>query len=372
MTTSDDAYYRSLLVESRAFRRRLRECEDDVRQQRFVRDVTSWLEDVARYGSHLTERYDRERFSDLLDLWRSLLDVHLPVLVRVPALRSSGALVGESAGEFAREAEEARRNPEVNEISNKLLAAPKDGSRLALREFDVDLTNLRLPNCRFERVNFYGVPFSDLTVFTSCAFIDCSFAGISAMSSVFSYCQFVNADFSEADLSYADFSRSDFTSPRFDRTRLERAQFSSVVMSRAEFIGRGDDDSTSMRGAQFVNAAAAQLTCSQIDMREVVFSSTKFVSGDRSVPSPPRFERCDLRNAVFIDTNLRNANFRGSNLDRAEFWRSQLDRADLGDVTLNDADTSAGLRAQLGRLKTPPTILEGQASPVLRLQQRDA
>jgi uncharacterized protein YjbI with pentapeptide repeats len=254
------------------------------------------------------------------------------------------------------------------------LAAPLGGPRISLREFGVDLTQLRMPNCRFERVDFSEIPFSEGTVFTACTFVDCSFAGVSAGFSVFSETNLDHVDFTGADLNYADFSRSTFVAPRFEMTSLEHVQFSSVILDQAEFIGPGDD-SVSMRQVQFINARATQLVCSRLDMREALFSTTRFVS-ERGSPSPPRFERCDLRDAHFIGTNLSNANFRGSDLGRTEFARSPLDGADFGTVRLADTDLSESLRQQLDRLKTPPSVLADQATsgqnPTVIQLRRDA
>jgi uncharacterized protein YjbI with pentapeptide repeats len=112
-----------------------------------------------------------------------------------------------------------------------------------------------------------------------------------------------------------------------------------------------------MRGVQFVNARIAQLACRAVDMRESVFSSTQFLS-DRGTPSPPRFERCDLRNSHFIDTNLLNASFRGSKVDNVEFPRSKLEGADFSEVILRPDTLSASLKAQLRWLKGKPMIME--------------
>jgi uncharacterized protein YjbI with pentapeptide repeats len=197
------------------------------------------------------------------------------------------------------------------------------------------------------------------TVFSHCTFVDCSFARVSLASTVFSECDMKDVDFSGADLSYVDFSRSTMSAPRFVGTRLRQAKFSSVACARADFSG-GVDNTTSMRGVQFLNAVLTQLVCRGVDMRESVFSNAQFRNAS-GTPSPPRFENCDLRGSHFIDTNLVNAIFRGSTLDNAEFPRSRLEGADLGEVRLSESTMAATLSRQLRFLKTRPMIVDDPA-----------
>ena len=161
--------------------------------------------------------------------------------------------------------------------------------------------------------------------FRQCQFVDCSFAEMVLEKCVFEYCQFENCTFSavkftQAQLKKCRFSEGHFSQVQFDQAQSEQTSFSRLrtpgLVSNGSQWKTCQFEKVSLEGATLGDSIWDNCTFSECDLSLVKQQDGKVTASI--------FNRCQLRQAHFVNSKLDNGSILNSDCRGIRFTQCKI------------------------------------------------
>lgn len=186
--------------------------------------------------------------------------------------------------------------------------------------------------------------------FQQCQFVDCSFSEMVLDKCIFEYCQFENCTFSSVTFKHVTLNKCRFTDGHFSQGTFNNVQLEQTSFSRLRAIGLVSH-SSQWKSCQFekVSLEGAVLNHSLWDHCTFAESDLSLIRQQDGMITASIFNRCQLRQAYFINSQLESGSVLDSDCRGLSFAQCKIDSTTIQqDCWLPEAKFEHSVLNQVG------------------------